>query len=76
MPVPHGVEVDDGVSKMNETEAAAACDAVSALLAEGQCTSSDNALVTLNTGQVLLIFFNIRFPKARKRGCYIFCCSE
>ena len=43
--VPHGVEVDDGVSKMSEAEAAAACDAVSALLAEGQCTSSDIAVV-------------------------------
>ena len=54
-PVPHGVEVDDGVSKMNEAEAAAACDAVSALLAGGQCTSSDIAVVTPYAAQVRLI---------------------
>jgi len=34
MPVPHGVEVDDSVNIMNETEAAAVCNAVTALLAE------------------------------------------
>jgi len=55
VPVPHGVEVDDGVSKMNEAEAAAACDAVSALLAGGQCTSSDIAVVTPYAAQVRLI---------------------
>ena len=32
VPVTHGIEVDDGVSKINEAEAAAACDAVAALL--------------------------------------------
>ena len=34
IPVPHGVEVDDSVNMMNETEAAAICNAVTALLAE------------------------------------------
>ena len=55
VPVPLGVEVDDGVSKMNEAEAAAACDAVEALLKGGQCTTSDIAVVTPYAAQVRLI---------------------
>jgi len=55
VPVPHGVEVDDGVSKKNEEEAVAACDAVSALLAGGQCTPLDIAVVTPYAAQVRLI---------------------
>lgn len=50
-----GTEVDDGVSKMNEAEAAAACDAVAALLAGGQCTASDIAVVTPYAAQARLI---------------------
>ena len=82
VPVPHGVEVDDGFSKMNEAEAAAACDAVSALLAGGQCTSSDIAVVTPYAAHVRLIRRLIRKlvrgspSMARKRRSYIFCCSE
>lgn len=55
MPVNHGVEMDDGVSKLNEAEAAAACDAVAALLAGGQCSVSDIAVVTPYAAQVRLI---------------------
>jgi len=55
VPVPHGIEVDDGVSKLNEAEAAAACDAVSALLDGGQCTPADIAVVTPYSAQVRLI---------------------
>jgi len=55
VPVPHGQEVDDGVSKKNEEEAAAACDAVAALLAGGQCTPLDIAVVTPYAAQVRLI---------------------
>merc|ERR1712165_206539 len=55
VPVPLGVEINDGVSKMNEAEAAAACDAVEALLEGGQCTTSDIAVVTPYAAQVRLI---------------------
>lgn len=55
VPVNHGVEVDDGVSKLNEAEAAATCDAVSALLEGGQCTTADIAVVTPYAAQVRLI---------------------
>jgi len=55
VPVTHGIEVDDGVSKINEAEAAAACDAVAALLAGGQCGPSDIAVVTPYAAQVRLI---------------------
>lgn len=55
VPVPHGREVDDGVSKLNEEEAAATCDAVAALLAGGQCTPLDIAVVTPYAAQVRLI---------------------
>jgi hypothetical protein len=55
VPVNQGMEVDDGVSKLNEAEAAAACDAVSALLAGGQCTVSDIAVVTPYAAQARLI---------------------
>jgi hypothetical protein len=55
VPVPHGIEVDDGVSKLNEAEAAAACDAIAALLAGGQCTVSDIAVVTPYAAQARLI---------------------
>jgi regulator of nonsense transcripts 1 len=47
--------MDDGVSKMNEAEAAAACDAVAALLAGGQCRVSDIAVVTPYAAQARLI---------------------
>ena len=50
-----GVEMDDGVSKMNEAEAAAACDAVAALLSGGQCGPSDIAVVTPYAAQARLI---------------------
>jgi len=50
-----GIEMDDGVSKMNEAEAAAACDAVAALLAGGQCQASDIAVVTPYAAQARLI---------------------
>ena len=50
-----GVEMDDGVSKLNEAEAAAACDAVAALLSGGQCTVSDIAVVTPYAAQARLI---------------------
>jgi len=55
VPVQSGVELDDGVSKLNEAEAAAACDAVAALLAGGQCTVSDIAVVTPYAAQARLI---------------------
>ncbi len=55
VPVNHGVEIDDGVSKVNEAEAAAACDAVSALLDGGQCGPADIAVVTPYAAQVRLI---------------------
>lgn len=55
VPVPLGVEIDDGVSKMNEAEAAAACDAVEALLKGGQCSTTDIAVVTPYAAQVRLI---------------------
>jgi hypothetical protein len=55
VPVNQGIEVDDGVSKLNEAEAAAACDAVAALLAGGQCTVSDIAVVTPYAAQARLI---------------------
>ena len=50
-----GTEMDDGVSKMNEDEAVAACDAVAALLSGGQCTPSDIAVVTPYAAQARLI---------------------
>jgi hypothetical protein len=55
VPVTHGIEVDDGVSKLNEAEAAAACDAIAALLSGGQCTVSDIAVVTPYAAQARLI---------------------
>ena len=55
VPVNQGIEVDDGVSKLNEAEAAAACDAVAALLGGGQCTVSDIAVVTPYAAQARLI---------------------
>jgi hypothetical protein len=54
-PVPHGVEVDDGVSKMNEAEAEAACHSVRLLLDGGQCSPQDIAVVTPYAAQVRLI---------------------
>ena len=50
-----GVEMDDGVSKYNEEEALAACDAVSMLLEGGQCTISDIAVVTPYAAQARVI---------------------
>ena len=50
-----GIEMDDGVSKMNEAEAAAAFDAVQALLSGGQCAVSDIAVVTPYAAQARLI---------------------
>jgi len=50
-----GTEMDDGVSKMNEAEAAAAVDAVQALLSGGQCGVSDIAVVTPYAAQARLI---------------------
>lgn len=55
LPVNQGIEMDDGVSKLNEAEAAAACDAVAALLSGGQCSVSDIAVVTPYAAQVRLI---------------------
>ena len=49
-----GIEVDDGVSKMNEAEAEAACNTVQFLL-EGGCSISDVAVVTPYAAQVRLI---------------------
>ena len=54
LPISDGVEVDDGVSKMNEAEARAACDAVHMLLDAG-CSVSDVAVVTPYAAQVRLI---------------------
>jgi len=54
LPCPEGVEIDDGVSKMNEAEADAACGAVEMLL-EGGCAVSDIAVVTPYAAQVRLI---------------------
>jgi hypothetical protein len=54
MPV-NGVEMDDGVSKLNEAEAQVACDAVAALLSGGQCKPSDIAVVTPYAAQARLI---------------------
>jgi AAA domain len=50
-----GVEMDDGVSKFNEAEAEAACEAVRMLLQGGQCTVSDIAVVTPYAAQARLI---------------------
>jgi regulator of nonsense transcripts 1 len=50
-----GVEVDDGVSKLNEEEAATACRVVASLLAGGQCTAADIAVVTPYAAQARLI---------------------
>merc|ERR1711957_702572 len=50
---------DDGVSKMNEAEAAAATDAVSALL-QGGCAVGDIAVVTPYAAQVRLLRRMIR----------------
>jgi AAA domain len=50
-----GVEMDDGVSKYNEDEANAACEAVSMLLQGGQCSVSDIAVVTPYAAQARLI---------------------
>mmetsp|Transcript_15166 Transcript_15166/g.23097 ORF Transcript_15166/g.23097 Transcript_15166/m.23097 type:complete len:903 (-) Transcript_15166:1473-4181(-) len=50
-----GNEVDDGVSKLNEAEAAAAYDAVEHLLKGGQCRISDIAVVTPYAAQARLI---------------------
>ena len=54
LPINEGIEVDDGVSKMNEAEAQAACNAVQCLL-EGGCSVSDVAVVTPYAAQVRLI---------------------
>jgi len=59
VPVAHGIEMDDGVSKMNEAEAAAATDAVSALL-QGGCAVGDIAVVTPYAAQVRLLRRMIR----------------
>jgi len=50
-----GTEMDDGVSKLNEAEAAAACDAVAMLMSGGQCSASDIAVVTPYAAQARLI---------------------
>jgi len=50
-----GIEVDDGVSKQNQAEAAAAYDAVDHLLKGGQCRISDIAVVTPYAAQARLI---------------------
>lgn len=55
VPVHQGFEMDDGQSKYNEAEAAAAYDAVSLLLEGGQCTVNDIAVVTPYAAQVRLI---------------------
>jgi hypothetical protein len=54
VPVQGGIEVDDGVSKLNEAEAAAAYDAVEALLKGGQCRISDIAVADslCSTGKI------------------------
>ena len=50
-----GIEMDDGVSKCNENEAAAACEAVAMLLSGGQCGVGDIAVVTPYAAQARLI---------------------
>jgi len=50
-----GAEMDDGVSKYNEDEAVAACNAVAMLMAGGQCRVSDVAVVTPYAAQAKLI---------------------
>lgn len=50
-----GSEMDDGVSKYNEDEAATACDVVTSLLEGGQCSVSDVAVVTPYAAQARLI---------------------
>ena len=50
-----GVEMDDGVSKYNEDEALAACNAVAMLMSGGQCRVSDIAVVTPYAAQAKLI---------------------
>jgi AAA domain len=50
-----GIEMDDGVSKYNEEEANHACRAVELLLAGGQCSVSDIAVVTPYAAQARLI---------------------
>lgn len=47
--------MDDGVSKYNEDEAVAACNAVAMLMAGGQCRVSDIAVVTPYAAQAKLI---------------------
>jgi len=54
MPV-QGSEMDDGVSKMNEAEAIAACEVVAMLMNGGQCSVSDIAVVTPYSAQARLI---------------------
>eukprot|EP00804_Cyclotella_cryptica_P015800 CCRYP_006321-RD/>CCRYP_006321-RD protein AED:0.23 eAED:0.23 QI:746/1/1/1/1/1/7/622/1091 len=60
IPVVEGSEIDDGVSKANEAEAAAVCNAVVALLGGGQCKVSDIAVVTPYSAQVRLIRRGLR----------------
>ena len=55
VPIPHGIEIDDGVSKINEAEAEAACHSVRLLLDGGQCRPQDIAVVTPYAAQVRLI---------------------
>jgi AAA domain len=55
-----GDEFDDGVSKFNEAEAAAACDAVIDLLKGGQCSIPDIAVVTPYAAQARLIRRKLR----------------
>jgi len=55
VPVPHGIEIDDGVSKANEAEAEAVCHSVSLLLEGGQCGPQDIAVVTPYAAQVRLV---------------------
>lgn len=54
MPV-QGVEIDDGGSKYNQSEAEAACHAVQLLLEGGQCSIPDIAVVTPYAAQARLI---------------------
>ena len=54
MPV-QGIEMDDGVSKYNQSEAEAACHAVQMLLEGGQCSVSDIAVCTPYAAQARLI---------------------
>jgi len=60
IPVVESSEIDDGVSKANEAEAAAVCNAVVALLGGGQCKVSDIAVVTPYSAQVRLIRRGLR----------------